>query len=224
MNFQDKGFLISKTRYNENSVIAEFYTENNGKVSGLIFGATSVKLKSFLFLGNEFNIQFSSKNQNKTGYFKVEIEKIFTPHYLESKIKLNCIIYAIYLIKILTVENQSNKKIYEQFYKLYNLLNSDEWIKNFVFWELEVMKLVGYDINFNDYVDVKKLNDNQTYISTFDGLKEIPSFLLKKCTNKITNEELKHGLKLVGDFLNKSVLIPNNINYPNSRTDFIKLI
>ena len=115
MNFQDKGFLISKSRYNENSVIAEFYTENNGKVSGLIFGATSVKLKSFLFLGNEFNIQFSSKNQNKTGYFKVEIEKIFTPHYLESKIKLNCIIYAIYLIKILTVENQSNKKIYEQF-------------------------------------------------------------------------------------------------------------
>ena len=41
MNFEDKGFLINKSRYNENSVIAEFFTKNNGKVSGLIFGATS---------------------------------------------------------------------------------------------------------------------------------------------------------------------------------------
>ena len=63
MKFDDKGFLISKSKYNENSVIAEFYTENNGKVSGIIFGATSSKIKNFLFLGNHFSIQFNSKNQ-----------------------------------------------------------------------------------------------------------------------------------------------------------------
>ena len=50
MKFEDRGFLISKNKYNENSVIAEFFTENNGKVSGLNFGATSVKkLKIFYF-------------------------------------------------------------------------------------------------------------------------------------------------------------------------------
>ena len=36
--------------------------------------------------------------------------------------------------------------------------------------------------------------------------------------------EIKAGLKVVGDFLNKSVLIPNNINYPLSRTEFTKLL
>ena len=36
MKFEDKGFLLSKNKYNENSVIAEFLLENNGKVSGLI--------------------------------------------------------------------------------------------------------------------------------------------------------------------------------------------
>ena len=35
---------------------------------------------------------------------------------------------------------------------------------------------------------------------------------------------LKDGFKIVGDFLNKSILIPNNINYPISRTEFYKLI
>ena len=35
MKFEDKGFLLSKNKYNENSAIAEFFTENNGKVSGI---------------------------------------------------------------------------------------------------------------------------------------------------------------------------------------------
>ena len=38
MNWQDKGYLLSKNKYNENSVISEFYTENHGKISGIIFG------------------------------------------------------------------------------------------------------------------------------------------------------------------------------------------
>tara|TARA_B100000700_G_scaffold287508_1_gene343240 strand:+ start:933 stop:1607 length:675 start_codon:yes stop_codon:yes gene_type:complete len=224
MKFEDKGFLINKNKYNENSVIAEFFTENNGKVSGLIFGATSSKIKNFLLNGNLFNIQFNSKNQNKIGYFKVEIDKIHTPYFLDNKIKLNCILYSLNLVKILTVENQSNFKIYNQLIKLFDLLYTQNWLKNFVFWELEVIKLVGYDINFRDYVDSNKLKNNQSYVYTYDGSKIIPSFLIKNNNGNINNDEIKDGLKIVGDFLNKSVLIPNNINYPVSRTDFIKLI
>ena len=224
MKFEDKGFLISKTKYNENSVIADFYTENNGKVTGLIFGATSSKIKNFLFIGNNFNLQFNTKNNNRSGYFKVEIEKIFTPHYLDNKLKLNCILYSMHLIKILTVENQINKKIYKHFYNLFEILNKDEWIKNYIFWELEVIKLVGYDINFNNYVDLNKINENNSYVPTFDGSKEIPLFLLNKNKTEINKQELKNGLKIVGDFLNKTILTPNNINYPLSRTEFIKLI
>ena len=224
MKFDDKAFLLSKNRYNENSVIAEFFTENNGKVSGLIFGATSTKIKNFLFIGNQFSVQFNSKNENRAGYFKVEIEKIFTPHFLENKIKLNCILYSLNLIKILTVENQSNINIYNHFFKLYELLNQEYWIKQFIFWELELIKLVGYHINFNDYINNDELTDDREYVKTLDGSKEIPLFLLKKNVSKINNEELKNGLKIVGDFLNKSVLIPNNIKYPQLRTEFIKLI
>ena len=48
MIWDDKGFLISKNRYNENSLIAEIFTENHGKVSGIIFGGTSKKIKNYL--------------------------------------------------------------------------------------------------------------------------------------------------------------------------------
>jgi len=224
MKIKDKGFLLSKNKYNENSAIAEFYTENNGKISGIIFGATSVKIKNFLLIGNYFSIELNSKYQNRAGYLKIEIDKIFTPHLLEHKTKLNCIIYSLNLIKILTVENQSNKKIYNQFFKLFELLKDDDWIKKFIFWELEVIKLVGYDINFNNYVDDNIKSKKDGYISTLDGSKEIPIFLLNDQNTKINYNELKDGLKIVGDFLNKTVLLPNNINFPTSRNEFIKLI
>ena len=224
MKFEDKGFLISKNKYNENSAIAEFYTENNGKISGIIFGATSSKIKNFLLIGNYFNIELNSKSQNRAGYLKVEIDKIFTPYFLDHKIKLSCILYSLNLIKILTVENQSNKRIYDQFFKLFELLNNDDWIKKFIFWELEVIKLVGYDINFKNYVDLKKLSKKNRYIATLDGSREIPIFLLKNENSSINYNELKDGLKIVGDFLNKSVLLPNNINFPLSRNEFTKLI
>ena len=224
MKFEDKGFLLSKNKYNENSAIVEFFTEKHGKVSGIIFGATSTKIKNFLLIGNHFTLQYNSKNQNNTGYFKIEVEKIFTPHFLDKKIKLNCILYSFNLIKILSVENQSNTNIYIQFYKLFELLNQENWIKKFIFWELEVIKLVGYDINFSDYVDINSLKKNDLYVPTLDGSKEIPTFLLKNANGPIDYGQLKDGLKIVGDFLNKSVLIPNNITYPLSRTEFTKLI
>ena len=37
-------------------------------------------------------------------------------------------------------------------------------------------------------------------------------------------EHFSKGLKLVGDFLEKNILRPNNINYPSSRLEFIKLL
>ena len=43
MNWDDTGFLISKLKYNENSVIADFFSLDHGKTSGIIFGASSKK-------------------------------------------------------------------------------------------------------------------------------------------------------------------------------------
>ena len=112
MRWQDKGYLLSLNKYNENSAIAEFFTENNGKVSGVIFGASSKKIKNYLFVGNKFHINFNFKQDSKIGYFKVEIDEVNTPIYLDFKKKLFCIIYTMNLVKILTVENQENESVY----------------------------------------------------------------------------------------------------------------
>ena len=87
MIWSDCGYLLSKNKFGENSIIAEFFTENHGKISGIIYGATSKKIRNYLLIGNKFHINYNFKNENKLGYLNVEIEKILTPIYFDDKKK-----------------------------------------------------------------------------------------------------------------------------------------
>ena len=223
MNWQDKGYLLSLNKYNENSSIAEFYTENNGKIVGVIFGSTSKKIKSYLLIGNKFHINSKLREDGRLGYLKVEIDEIKTPVYLENKKKLFCIIYCMNLIKILTAENEANIEIYNLIEKLFELFDLDNWLVEFLYLELNILKSIGYDINFKDYVVDKKINGKTKYIvNTIQ--KVIPNFLIDKNINPENLKDIYSGYLIVGDFLDKTIIKPNNKNYPSSRNDFVNLL
>ena len=112
MIWDDKGFLLSKNKYNENSLIVEIYTKNHGKVSGIIFGGTSKKIKNYLQIGNNLHVNYNSKSENRIGYFKIEILKAFSPLYFDNQKKLSCISSAMNLIKIINCRSQKNQIIY----------------------------------------------------------------------------------------------------------------
>ena len=222
MNWIDQGFLVSKSRYSENSIIAELYTLDRGKVSGIIFGGTSKKIKNYLQLGNKLHVNYNSKNDNRMGYFKIEIINAYSPFYFDHKQKLSCITSAMNLIKILTAEAQANKKVYSLIKDLFNLLNDQNWLKKYVFWELELLKLLGYDLELENLVE-KNLEDNKTvyFASSYSEKKYVPNFLIEKDLEVTDINILLSGLKLVGDYLDKTILKPNNLNYPSSRVIFL---
>ena len=180
MNWIDEGFLINKNRYGENSLIVEIYTKDHGKVVGIIFGGTSKKIKNYLQIGNKLHVNYNSKNENKIGYFKVEILQAYSPLYFDHKQKLSCITSAVNLIKILTAESQANLKIYRTIENFFIILNDNDWLKKYV-----------------------------------------PNFLIEKDIEVNDIKILLSGLKLVGDYLDKTILKPNNLNHPSSRLLFI---
>ena len=225
MIWNDIGYLLSKNRYNENSVIAEIYTENHGKVSGIIFGGTSKKIKNYLQIGNKIYINYNSKSENKIGYFKIEIEEAISPFYFDNSQKLSCISSAMNLIKLLTAESQKNIDIFILIESFYNLLKDDNWIKKYIYWELEFLKVIGYYLNFIDLVEKKKVENEFYYYSKSKTDKKIvPKFLIEKNQKPENLNTLLEGLKLVGDYLEKTILKPNNLSHPLSRIHFINTL
>jgi DNA repair protein RecO (recombination protein O) len=225
MNWDDTGYLISKNRYSENSVIAEVFTEKHGKVSGIIFGGTSKKIKNYLQTGNKLYVNYNSKNNNRIGYFKIEILKALTPLYFDHSQKLSCISSAMNLIKLLTAEQQSNSEIYNLITNFFIFLETEHWIKEYIFWELELLKLLGYDLELKNIV-IKEVNDDKVYyyVKSTNEKKNVPNFLIDRDNESIDIKNLLNGLKLVSDYLEKSILKPNNIHYPNSRLHFVNLL
>ena len=221
MNWSDEGFLISKNKYNENSLIAELFTRDKGKISGIIFGGTSKKIKNYLQIGNKLHVNYNSKNPNKIGYFKIEILNAYSPLYFDHKQKLSCISSAMNLIKILTADSQSNNKVYFLIQNLFLILREKDWLKKYIFWELELLKILGYDLELENLVE-KDLEDNKTvyYASTSNEKKYVPNFLIEKNLEVNDLDTLLNGLKLVSDYLDKTILRPNNLSYPNSRMIF----
>ncbi len=179
MTWDDEGFLISKNKYSENSLIVEIFTKNHGKTSGVIFGGTSRKIKNYLQLGNQLHVNYSSKTENKIGNFKIELLKA----------------YAFYI-----------------------LLKKENWIRNYIFWELELFKIIGYDLELKNLVKKELINNEVKYlVKSTKEKKIVPNFLIDNNQDFLNEEILINGLKLVGDYLEKSILRPNNINYPLSR-------
>ena len=225
MIWDDVGFLLSKNRYNENSLIAEIFTKEHGKVSGIIFGGTSKKIKNYLQIGNNLYLNFNSKSENKMGYFKVEILKAESPYFFDYKEKLLCISSAMHLIKILTAEFQKNINLYSLIENFFIILKNENWIKNYIFWELELFKVLGYHLEFENLVDKKIVGNKLQYISKSSSEKKIvPNFLINKDKNSEDLETLLDGLKIVGDYLDKTILKPNNLIQPFSRIHFINTL
>ena len=222
MIWSDSGYLLSKIPFQENSIIVNFYTQKHGKCSGIIYGATSKKIKNYLQKGNELYLEYHSKNDNALGYFKVEIIKPCTSEFFSDKIKLNCIVSTLELIKILTVDGEKNLKIYNLIDNFFFLLNDKNWKTNYIYWELKLLKYIGFDLNIAEFCKYEMFkNDKRYYIETSSKKLIVPNFLIDDVNVEISDRDIFNSLTLLSEYMKKNIFTPNNINFPQSRQNFI---
>ena len=222
MIWTDSGYLLSKIPFQENSIIVNFYTLKHGKSSGIIYGATSKKIKNYLQKGNELYLEYHSKSDNALGYFKVEIIKPHTSEFFSDKTKLNCIVSTLELIKILTVDGQKNSQIYDLIDNFYLLLNNKNWKTDYIYWEFKLLKYVGFDLNISEFCKYEVFkNDKRYYIETSSKKLTVPNFLMDDVIEDISDKDIFDSLTLLSEYMKKNIFIPNNINFPSTRQNFI---
>jgi len=214
MYWSDEAFLLSKNYFKENSLIIEIFTLNYGKCSGIVYGGLSRKQKKNFQVGNKFMVHCKSRNENSIGYFTAELINPISPLYFDDKLRSISILSASTLLKILLPERQINSKIYLSFENLLNNIGSDEWINMYIFWELSLIRELGFDINISDNAHI--LN-NKNLIKINEKFHKIPELILTSNVKTNTNAKIKEAL-----FFNKNILIenfiePNRLRFPYSR-------
>jgi len=213
MHWQDEGFLLSKNNFNENSIIIEVFTSRYGKYSGIVYGGSSRKQKRIFQIGNKIFLNWISKGSNNPGYFKVELIKPIAPLYFDDRKRIFTILSASSILKILLPERQNNHKIYESFNKMLIDLNSTQWIKKYIQWELFLIKELGFEINLSNQINGRKISKESILIN--NKIFNIPKLITSNNNDEIIiNKEIKEALIFNKNLLIENFILPNNLKFP----------
>ena len=113
-------------------------------------------------------------------------------------------------------DSQPNKKIYELFENLISLIKSEEWIFFYIFFELSLIKELGYDPNLNDNQSIINKDINKLKIDGY--IYEVPNYLIsKKIPKNFSNLLIRKSLYFTRQIFQNKFFIPNNIVFPKSR-------
>ena len=219
MQWKDEGYILSKKKYGENSIIIEVFTLNHGKCSGIVYGGTSKKISNYLQLGNKIHVILKTKNNNRLGYFKIEIISAISPFFYDDKKKLNCLFSSLDLLKVTLPELLSYNSIYVLFSNFLNKLKfNNNWIVHYIFWEINFLKEIGFDMNLkSNIISNNYSKGNMTTVYIDNEKINIPSFMVEYKFENVDTKSIYIALKLIRKFLEKNILIPNNLSYPIPR-------
>ena len=218
MIWEDECYLLSKRKFRENASIINVFTLNKGKIAGIVYGGNSRKIRNYLQISNKLFVFNNLKNDNKIGYFKTELIKVISPNYFSDKERTTALISLCSLMNSLLPESQPYVNIYKSFEKFINALNLDNWIFLYIFFEINLIKELGYDPNLSTFTDSIE-NINSLKKVKIDGYTyDVPNFLIKQeIPNKITNELIKKSLVFTRSILLNKFFTPNNLVFPRSR-------
>ena len=128
MNWEDECYLLSKRKFRENANIINVLSKNRGKVSGVVYGGNSRKIKNYLQISNKLYINHNAKNENRLGYFKTELVKPISPLYFNDKERSSALLSITSILNILLPDSQPNQNIYKSFEEFVNSIKLDNWI------------------------------------------------------------------------------------------------
>ena len=217
MIWEDECYLLSKRKFRENANIINIFTQKKGKINGIVYGGNSRKIRNYLQISNKLFVTHNSKSLNKIGYFKTELIKPISPLYFNDKERTSALISICTLLNVLLPESQPNKNIYKSFENFINSIILNDWIFLYIFFELNLIKELGYDTNLSQYNKRKDYKD--TVKIKIDGyIYEIPFFLIsRKIPKNFTNNLIRKSLYFTRQVFQNKFFVPNNILFPKSR-------
>tara|TARA_B100000886_G_scaffold275832_1_gene199763 strand:+ start:3073 stop:3753 length:681 start_codon:yes stop_codon:yes gene_type:complete len=221
MIWEDECYLLSKRKFRENANIINIFTQKKGKLDGIVYGGTSRKVRNYLQISNKLFVSHTSKSENKIGYFKTELIKPISPLYFNDKQRTSALISICSLLNILLPDSQPNKKIYESFENLINSINLKNWIFLYIFFEINLIKDLGYDTNLAEHSSDIKIEKDFLKIKIDGYIYEVPNYLIQnQIPENFTNFLVRKSLYFTRQVMLNKFFIPNNLLFPKSRIIF----
>lgn len=210
-----EAIVLSKLNYGDTSLIISLFSESHGKLSAIIKGGRNPKSKmgSIADPLNHLEIIFYKKDTREIQF--VSNAALISNH---TKIKENLekssySLAIIELIKKLTVDNETNVKLFKGVIKIFKLIEDEKEIPGILFGRFFIFFLseLGYELpTENCAICENKLNKARITVSYEQG------FLCSDCSNEPNTNFLANA-----ELLNYFFCLKNNISDKNMSLDLV---
>lgn len=218
-----RALVLRKLDYGDTSKIAQFYTEDYGKISAIIKGARSSKSKIGLMV-DTFNLLQIVLYKKETRDIQIVSDVDLLQHFVNIKENLERFKYASAVIELLlnlTIEHDHNERLFAGSVRILELINNPEknpklfFTKYFLFF----IKEIGYEFPTTHCSICKKnLNDSMQISYSYES-----GILCGECRkDRFTHFDFSKELFNLLQCLSSKI---NNIKYNENDLDkIIKLL
>ncbi|MEG8947449.1 DNA repair protein RecO [Rosettibacter firmus] len=215
-----RAIVLRKLDYGDTSKIAQFYTEDFGKISAIIKGGRTPKSKIGLIV-DTFNLLQIIIYRKETRDVQIISDAELLQYYSNIKEDFERLKYASAVIELLlnlTIENDHNQRLFNGTERILELLNTPDKNPKFYFakYFLFFIKEIGYEFPVNRCSLCKKelINGMQVYYNYDNGI------LCSECSkDRLIHFEFTKELFKLLKCLNTKI---NNIQY--TEDDLNKII
>ncbi len=223
MKFTDAGIIISLKKYGENSLIVKVFSQHHGIYSGFVKSVRSSKDKVNYQIGNLISFEFNSRAEDNLGQFLgVDLIKSYCSKIMFDHLKLNCANSLFLIIDHSFLERENHQMLFEKLHFFLQKISDEvddqkSFLADYVRLELKILKTLGYGIDLSccavtsAIVDLAFVSPKSARAICFEigkpyqhKLLKLPNFLTAE-HSEIFEQDLLHGLRLSGYFLEKFV-------------------
>ncbi|SHH26834.1 DNA replication and repair protein RecO [Cognatiyoonia sediminum] len=218
IQWRDEGILLSVKPFGENSVIAEVFTENQGRYAGVIRGGTSRKLAPMLQPGAQLQADWKARLSEHLGSLTVELLRSRTAQAMSGRLALAGLNAVCGLLSVVLPEREPHSDLYVQTERLLDLLpNAEVWPLAYVQWEIQVLSDLGFALDLSSCA-VTGATEGLSFISpktgravSTDGAGEwadrlLPLPAVLKGEGEAEAEDILQALDVTGYFIEHKVL------------------
>ena len=226
MQTKNFGILLYRKTFKENDLFVKILSKDDQLITGIVYGGNSSKKKNIYQIGYYLNFNLVKKNSNTPYTISAEMGYPLLGSIINDKYKLYCLLSLISLTNLSIIEGQNIKGIFSCIDDFINdLIVKQKWIVLYCKWLFELLKVIGYEIDYKSHSNKKYFDVNSL---EFTNIKQNNSFIFPH-DYLAGKKKIKYNyldiIFLIFEYIYKNNhLINFNNNLPDNYLSFKKLI